>query len=328
MERRYKHLSKEERDFITVLKAQGYSMREIGEAIGRDKATISRELRRNAPAVYKGYYLSHKAQDRAQHRWITSHLRARLKNQGIRAYVVQHLKEGLSPELIAGRLPIDHPGIRISHEAIYQYIYAERRDLIHHLVRHNRKRKPRGHSRKHKKNHIPNRVSIVERPAIVEKRERVGDWEADTVVSRKSKAALQVLGDRTSRVVIIRKIPQTTSAAVRATIQKVLGIYPVDIRQTITYDNGHENVEHEKINKELGTASFFCTPYHSWEKGTVENIIGLIRRYLPKKTDFSKISDRRIAKIEHALNSRPRKCLHLRTPSEVFHQLTGVALAG
>jgi len=328
MGRRYEHLSKEERDLIAVLKAQGCFMREIGEAIGRDKATVSRELRRNAPAIYKGYYLSHKAQERARYRWVVSHQRNRLKSREIREYVVHHLKEGLSPELIAGRLPIDHPGARSSHEAIYQYIYAERRDLIRYLVRHNRKRRPRGHSRKHRKSHIPNRVSIEARPAIAEKRERVGDWEADTVVSRKSKAALQVLGDRTSRVVIIRKITNTTSAAVRATIQKALRVYPVDIRKTITYDNGHENVEHEEINEELGTRSFFCNPYHSWEKGTVENMIGLIRRYLPKGTDLKKVSNERIQEIEYALNSRPRKCLRFRTPFEVLYQLTGVALAG
>jgi len=324
----YKHLSKEERDMIAVFKAKGCSMREIGGNLGRDKATISRELQRNAPEIRKGYYLSHKAQERANERWSMSHFRNRLKNKEIRAYVEKRLKEGLSPELIAGRLRLDDPGSRISHEAIYQYVYADRKDLIRYLVRHNKKRKHRGYSRKHRKSHIPNRVSIAERPAIVEKRARVGDWEADTVISRKSKAALQVLGDRSSRLVLIRKIKQTTSAAVRKVIQDTLGVYPLDIRQTITYDNGHENVEHESINKKLGTASFFCNPYHSWEKGTVENLIGLIRRYLPKGTDFSKISDDRIAEIEYALNSRPKKCLAFRTPFEVFPQLSGVALAG
>lgn len=324
----YQHLSKEERDLIAVLKAKGCSMREIGESLGRDKATISRELQRNAPEIHKGYYLSHKAQERAKERWSVSHFRNRLKNQAIRGYVEKRLKAGLSPELIAGRLRLDDPGSRISHEAIYQYVYANRQDLIGYLVRHNKKRKHRGYSRKHKKSHIPNRVFIEERPAIVAKRERVGDWEADTVVSRKSKAALQVLGDRSSRLVIIRKIKRTTSAAVRKVIQETLGAYPLDIRQTITYDNGHENVEHEQINKKLGTASFFCHPYHSWEKGTVENLIGLIRRSLPKRTDFRKISDDRIAAIEYTLNSRPRKCLAFRTPFEVFRQLANVALAG
>src|SRR4030042_6319655 len=163
---RYQHLSKEERDLIAVLKAKGCSMRAIGENLGRDKATISRELHRNAPESRKGYYLSHKAQERAHGRWVTAHIRDRLKSPVIRAYVVQGLKAGLSPELIAGRLPLDQPGVRISHEAIYQYIYAERRELIRHLVRHNKKRRRRGHSRKHRQSHIPNRVSITARPAV------------------------------------------------------------------------------------------------------------------------------------------------------------------
>lgn len=327
MGKNYKHLSKEDRDLIAVFRAKGFSMKEIGEKLGRDKATISRELQRNAPEKHKGYYLGHKAQERAHGRWVLSHMRNRLKNDEIRAYVEKQLKDELSPELIAGRLLIDNPGAKISHEAIYQYIYTDRRDLIKYLVRHNKKRKCRGYSRKHKKSHIPNRVSIQERPAIVEKRERVGDWEADTVVSRKSKAALQVLGDRASRLVKIKKIERTTSGAVKRAIREALGTYHIDFRQTITYDNGHENVEHEQINEKLGTASFFCNPYHSWEKGTIENLIGLIRRQLPKGTDFRKISDDQIAEIEHKLNSRPRKCLDFRTPFEVFDQLTGVALA-
>lgn len=327
MGRNYKHLSKEDRDLIAILRAKGISMKEIGEKLGKDKSTISRELQRNAPEKHRGYYLGHKAQERAQVRWVSSHMRNRLKNGEIRAYTEKQLKDDLSPELIAGRLRIDMPGAKISHEAIYQYIYNDRRDLIKYLVRHNKKRKRRGYSRKHKKSHIPNRVPIQERPAIAETRERIGDWEADTVVSRRSKVALQVLGDRASRLIKIRKIERTTSAAVKKTIQEVLGTYHINFRHTITYDNGHENVEHEQINKKLGTASFFCNPYHSWEKGTVENLIGLIRRHLPKGTDFRKISDDRVAEIEHKLNSRPRKCLDFRTPFEVFDQLTGVALA-
>jgi IS30 family transposase len=171
-------------------------------------------------------------------------------------------------------------------------------------------------------------VSIEERPAIVEKRERVGDWEADTVVSKKSTAALQVLGDRASRLVRIKKIEHTTSKAVRKAIVETLGAYPIELTQTITFDNGHENVEHDWINEKLGTDSYFCNPYHSWEKGTIENLNGLIRRYLPKGTDFGKISDDQIEKIECALNSRPKKCLGFKTPFEVFDQLTVVALAG
>jgi IS30 family transposase len=325
---RYQHLSKEERDLIAVYKAQGCSLREIGASIGRDKTTISRELCRNAPEIHKGYYLSHKAQERAQGRWVAVHIRARLKSPFLRAYVERGLKAGWSPELIAGRLPLDQPGFRISHEAIYQYIYAERQDLIRHLARHNRIRRRRGHSRKHRQSHIPNRVAITARPAVVAQRIRFGDWEADTMISRRSKAALQILGDRASRLVRIRKLRHTTAAAVRQAITAMLAAYPADLRHTITYDNGHENVEHEQINQRLGTLSFFCNPYHSWEKGTVENLIGLIRRYLPKRTDLSKMRKDRIMAIENRLNSRPRKCLAYRTPFEVSRQLSCVALTG
>jgi len=324
----YQHLSKEERDLIAVYKAQGCSLREIGAKIGRDKATISRELCRNAPEIHKGYYLSHKAQERAQGRWVTAHIRARLKNPILRAYVERSLKAGWSPELITGCLPLDQPGARISHEAIYQYIYTERREFICQLARHNRIRRRRGHSRKHRHSHIPNRIAIAARPAVVAQRIRFGDWEADTVISRRSKAALQVLGDRASRLVRIHKLRHTTAAAVRQAITAMLAAYPADLRHTITYDNGHENVEHEGINQRLGTMSFFCNPYHSWEKGTVENLIGLIRRYLPKRTDFSKIRKDRIVVIEDQLNSRPRKCLAYRTPYEVSRQLSSVALTG
>jgi IS30 family transposase len=313
---------------IAVYRAQGCSLREIEVRLGRDKATISRELRRNAPPIHQGYYLSHKAQERARCRWVTTHLRPRLKCPLLRAYVEQGLRAGWSPELIAGRLPLDQPGIRVSHEAIYQYIYADHPELIHYLVRHNRQRRRRGYCRKHRNSHIPNRVAITDRPAVVAQRSRLGDWEADTVISRRSKAALQVLGERVSRLVLIRKIPGTTAAAVRQAIVAMLAGYPADLRQTITYDNGHENVEHEQIDQKLEMQSFFCNPYHSWEKGTVENLIGLIRRDLPKRTDFRTISEDRIAAIEYRLNSRPRKCLAYRTPYEVFRQFSGVALAG
>jgi IS30 family transposase len=328
MGKKYQHLSKEERDMITVLKAKDYTLGDIADELGRDKSTISRELQRNAPEIHKGYYLSHKAQERARSRWVSSHHRPRLKNQEIRDYVEKNIKAGLSPELISGRWRLGHPGSKISHEAIYQYIYEDRTDLIKYLVRAHKKRKRRGYSRKHKRSHIPNRIPIEERPAIAGKRVRVGDWEADTVVSKKSTAALQVLGDRASRLVKIRKIKHTTSEAARKAITEVLGSYPIELRQTITFDNGHENVEHERINEKLGTDSFFCNPYHSWEKGTVENLVGLIRRYLPKGTNFAKISDDRIAEIEHVLNSRPKKCLGFRTPLEAFNQLAIVALAG
>lgn len=312
------HLTAQDRDIIAISKAQGKSLKEIGDLIGKDKSTIWRELYRNAPPQHKGYYLAHKAQSRADERWQCSHQRVRLKNQPIRDYVEEHLKQAWSPEIIAGRTKIDQPELAISHEAIYQYLYSERPDLITYLVRQHKKRQRRGYSRKHKKAHIPNRKPISERPVEVTKRERFGDWEVDSIVSRQSLAAMNILVERKSRFSLLTKILQKNAEETKSAVQNKLRIYPQELRQTITYDNGSENTEHEAINQALGTVSYFCQPYHSWEKGTVENTIGLVRRSLPKGTDFSKISDEEVAGIESWLNQRPRKCLDYKKPIEVF----------
>ena len=322
MYRKYKHLTEEERDMIAVLKAKGIPLSGIGQKIGRHKSTIFRELYRNAPPIPKGYYLSHKAQERAKNRWADTHKRERLKNQEVRKYVEIGLRKGWSPEIIAGRLSIDRSGNSISHEAIYQYIYEERKELIGYLVRRHKKRMKRGHSRKHQKSHIPNRVSISERPDVVDKRERIGDWESDSMVSGQSKVAVNVLADRKSRVTLINLLSQKTASETKWAIIQSLIKYPA---YTITYDNGSENTEHEGINKVLDITSYFCRPYHSWEKGTVENTIGLIRRWLPKKTDLAQVSKVKIMEIESWLNNRPRKCLSYKTPLEVFEETLTVA---
>lgn len=325
MHGRYTHLTKEERDMVAVLKAKGITLSGIAREVGRYTSTISRELTRNAPPTNKGYYLSHMAQERAFNRWSATHKRERLKNQEIREYVESKLKNGWSPEIIAGRLSIDKPGESISHEAVYQYIYEERRELIPYLVRRHKKRLKKGHSRKHQRSHIPNRVPISERPEIIEKRERIGDWENDSMGSRQSKVVVNVLADRKSRVTLLKKLLQKTANATKRAIIQSLIEYP---SYTITYDNGSENTEHEEINKVLDIKSYFCEPYHSWEKGTVENTIGLIRRWLPKKTDLAQVSEVEIMEIENWLNNRPRKCLNYKTPLEIIEEERSVALAG
>ena len=319
---KYKHLTEEERDMIAVLKAKGISLSGIAQKIDRHKSTIFRELNRNAPPIHKGYYLSHKAQERAKKRWAATHKRERLKNQEVRKYVEVGLRKGWSPEIIAGRLSIDRSSNSISHEAIYQYIYEKRKELIICLVRRHKKRMKKGHSRKHQNSHIPNRVPISERPNIVEQRKRIGDWENDSMGSRQSKAVVNVLADRKSRVTLLNLLSKKTARETRLAILQSLRKYPA---YTITYDNGSENTEHEKINKVLDTTSYFCKPYHSWEKGTVENTIGLIRRWLPKKTDLAQVSKAKIMEIESWLNNRPRKCLNYKTPLEVFEETLTVA---
>ncbi len=318
MPKRYKHLSAEERDLLAVWKGEGKSLRAIARRLGRNTATLSRELKRNAPPIRRGRYLPHKAQARYAARNSTRAMRPKLKTTRIRRYVGQRLAAGWSPELIAGRLARLWPGERVSHEAIYGWIYTEARHHIPDLVRAHRRRLRRGYSRRHTKAHIPGRVSIDKRPAVVETRRQAGHWEADTVVSRASKAVLQVAVERKTRYLKMKRMPRRTAADMRKGLNRMLCRFPRGLLRTITYDNGTENTEHLKVNEMLGTRSYFCAPFHSWERGTAENTIGLVRRRLPKKTDFATVSDRRVKSIKRWTNNRPRKCLDYKTPAEAL----------
>ena len=227
----------------------------------------------------------------------------------------------MSPELIAGRIGLEHSGLSISHEAIYQYIYHPktegRAELIGHLVRGHRKRKPKGIGRRERKTKIPNRIPLEARPQSVETRHRFGHWEGDSLVSRKSLAALNSLVERKSRLLLLtrleRKSAELTTDAVILRLQEL----PEKARRTLTLDNGTENAQHEAITEAIGMQCYFARPYASWQRGTNESVNGLVRRYFPKGTDFSKITDEQVAKVESLINNRPRKCLGYKTPLEV-----------
>lgn len=323
--KRYNHLTLDDRAVISVMKGEGFSQKEIADKLKIAPSTISRELKRNAPPLHSGYYLPHKAHERYTERFSTSHQRPTLKNETIRSYVEENLKEKWSPEQISGRLSIDHPGQRISHEAIYQFIYSEHPQYVKLLARAHRKRKYRGQGKRHKTSHIPNRTPIAKRPEGINNRTWRGHWEADTMVSRRSSSTLVTINERKTKIVIMDKVKENTAKAVSNVIIARMKMLPKRLRRSITYDNGHENVMHEKVNQVLGMKSYFCAPYHSWEKGTVENTNGLIRRYLPKGTDFSNIKKSDIRQIENALNNRPRKCLRYKTPLEVLERQVALA---
>jgi IS30 family transposase len=325
MGKQYTQLTSEERDIISVLWAQEKGFGEIARVVGRHKSTICREFKRNKSSVYN-VYLSHRAHERAVKRKQHAAQRLRLKNGVTMAYVIEKLHLDLK---VAGRICHDLAGESISHEAIYQFIYAretlKHMDLRPCLLRRHRKRLERGHSRKHQKPHIPERLSITERPASVNDRCEPGHWEVDTMVSRQSAPSLGVALERLSRKTHIAKRAAKTAKELRLFLNRRLSRHPDHMRKTITYNNGPENVEHTLVNQALGTQSYFCEPYHNWEKGSVEHPIGLIRRYLPKGTDFATITKERIKRIEDALNNRPRKVLNYRTPNEIFNE--SVALA-
>jgi IS30 family transposase len=319
MSKHYKHLSEEERDRLAILKGQDLPMRAIAAQLGRSPSTISRELRRNASSGRSSGYLPHKAQTEADLRWRQSHRRPRLKAPFLRSYVRIGLKRGWSPEQIAGRLRYEGHSLTVSHEAIYQWIYLEARELIPRLAKSHRKRLPRRYC-KHSRFRIPNRVFISERPQHVLTREQPGHWEVDTANSPRGTAALAVAVERKTRYMRIKAISRKTAMAFRKSLVESLGSYPDHIRATITYDNGAENTCHCWVDRALGTQAYFCEPYHSWEKGTVENSIGLVRRYFPKGTYFNKVTRNQVVSVERRLNNRPRKCLNCQTPAEAFRQ--------
>jgi IS30 family transposase len=320
MKKSYKHLSVEERDLLAVLKGKGHGIRDISRILKRSPSSISRELKRNAPPVNTGYYLSHRAHQRYVLRNQQRARRLRLKTKPIRAYARRQLKRGWSPELISGRWSRLHPNQTIGPEAIYQWIYIEASDLIPYLVRHHRRRLSFGHTRKHAKNHIPSRVSIDKRTRAINQRKQFGHWETDTMVSRESKVTLRALVERQSRFSKLGKLKRKTALQMSQSLNRTLCRFPQEARLSLTYDNGTENTNHLETNRVLGTKSFFCAPFHSWEKGTVENTIGLVRRHLPKKTDLAKVSLKEFKAIERWLNNRPRKCLGFKTPAEVFRR--------
>ena len=319
----YRHISGRDRDRIAHWHTHGSSLSEIAHRLGRNKSSISRELRRNASTV-DGSYFALAAQERAEERATTTHQRPRLKTQRIRRYVERQLKSGWSPEQIAAKLPEKIPGRRISAEAIYQYVYdprvQQRVDLRQYLWRHRKRRHLRRERKGRKCPNIPNRTPIDQRPSHIGEREEFGHWEADTIVSHKSLAAVSVTCERKTRLVRLRKMRRKTSRQMVRGVTTALGALPQKARLSLTYDNGPENADHEHINDQLGTTSYFCQPYHSWEKGTVENTIGLVRRYIPKGTDLANVSQYQLNKIERILNARPRKCLSFQTPKNVFQQ--------
>lgn len=314
MSKRYKHLTRRERDRIAVLTSRGVSIREVARELGRSPATISRELRRHTAEGEE--YLPSQAHQEYQAQWSECHRRARLKEPAIRIYVRRKVGLGWSPEQIAGRL-WEEKRLEISHEAIYQWIYAEARELIPHLPRAKPKRVSRRY-RKHSRPRIPGRVSIWERPREVEDREQIGHWEVDTIHARGSKAVLVILTERKTRLMKLRYLPSRTALGVDGAIVRALGQYPRELRRTLTYDNGTENSQHRKTNATLGTQSYFCDPQAGWEKGTVENTIGLVRRYFPKNRSLDQVSAKEVQKVEKKLNNRPRKCLQFLTPKEAF----------
>jgi IS30 family transposase len=311
--RTYKQLTSGQRYQISVLKKIGCNPTEIAKELEVHKSTIIRELTRNTGE--RGYRPKQAHEKACERRAKVAHKKHILAETW--KVVEEKLRQEWSPEQVSGWLK-KYQGIRISHEWIYQYILADQRangDLYTHLRQHGKRRKRYG--KYDRRGKLPNRVSIEERPQMVEQRERLGDWEIDTLVGKGHRGALVSLVERKSRYTLLQPVTQRLANWVADATISLLCPF-ADLVHTITGDNGKEFAEHVRIAETLKASFYFAHPYSAWERGTNENTNGLVRQYFPKKTDFSTVSFSETKLAVDKLNHRPRKCLDFKTPFEVF----------
>ena len=310
----YKHLSVFDRSLIGQKHKEGWHESRIAKLIKRNRSTVIRELARNHSGVGLGYRAEF-AHTKAMKKRALRGKRPRLKSTKIRKYVVQKLKLGWSPEQITIRLSIDHPGLALVHETIYQYVYAQVRrggngkvykgceDLRPYLARRHTRRQKKGF-RQAQKAERPVFPSIHDRPLAVENRKQIGHWEDDTMVSRESTGRLKTINERVSGVVLIGKMKDGTVAESNRVVCERLGSIPVTLRRTLTRDRGTENYGYKTIEKNLQMQCYFADAYCSQQRGSNENLNGLIRRVFPKKTNFANVTDAQVQRVEYLLNSR------------------------
>lgn len=326
---KYRHLSLEERERLFAFKEKGLSLREIAKKLHRSQSSLTRELKRNIKygnEYFGNTYLPCKAQKLAEKRAKKQRYKAPLKDPAIFVYVRKKLRAYWSPETIAGRLPIDRPGLSICHETIYQYIYSKRTKTrgmhLEEYLTFKRKKRMQHNGRSVRRiNKIPEAVSIDKRPKVVNNRKQLGHWETDNVIGKQSdKTALSVTVERVLHVTLINKLSRTAHKKTNSLVLR-LNTYPEKLRKTLTTDNGSENSDHKRLTALTGMQVYFCHAYHSWEKGTVENTNGIIRRFIPKRVSIDSLSDEYIAALEYKLNSTPKKCLNFYTPYEMMQKL-------
>lgn len=311
---RYRHLIQEERYQISALREAGWSLGAIAAKLGRHASSISRELNRNRVV---GPYQPQAAGLLATARSQQSAANARRIPAAAWEFAREKLAETWSPQQISGyqrtaQLP------RLSHEAIYQRIYEDKRGggSLHLALRiHKQRRKRRGV--RERRGTIPNQVSIDQRPDIVANRERYGDWEADLVIGARHSQALVTINERKSRYALITRVASKQAAGVSLAIIAQLRPF-AHMAHTLTTDNGKEFAQHELIATQLELGYYFAHPHAAWERGANENLNGLLRQFFPKHRKLEEVTDEEIALAQHRLNHRPRKCLGYKTPHQVF----------
>lgn len=318
-------LTQYEREQIAYSLKLKRSIRTIARLLKRDHSVIVRELQRNRGP--DGRYDPRHAQTKADRRAKKTNWRKLETNGQLHDWVEGKLKEGWSPELAAGRLRDEPPkelsGATVSHEQIYDYIYegpGRFEGWYHFLENKHRTRRKRHARTKGGKARIPERISIAERPEAAGTRERYGDWESDLALFKQQRPVLSVQYERKAQLTRFRRVLDKTADANDEAIRETLDPLPRELRLSLTFDNGLENVCHTGIRDDFDLPTFFCHPYCSWEKGGVENAIGRIRKHLPRETNLATLTDADLLRLQEKLNDRPRKSLRYRTPNEVWNE--------
>ena len=316
----YSHLTAAQREKLCALRLEGQSMTDCALALGVNKGTVSRELKRNTATIAWGVYLPDRAENLYKGRRKACHPKVKMDSPIFRKKVVLMLQKGWSPETVGGRLTQQGEKRSISHETLYDWIYESaigKRDTLSEYL-------PRGHKKRRKKRgrgvhaaRVEGRVFIEARSKEANDRSEFGHYESDSVLCA-WREAVNTLVERMTRRVTITKLCDKTAAATATALTTRL---KDELVKSITADNGPENAAHEEVAATLNAPFFFCHPYHSWEKGTNENRNGVIRRYLPKDADLSKWSQDELDEIAEDINTTPMKCLGYRTPNEVYSQL-------
>lgn len=315
MTKQYNQLAYEQRCQISVLMKSGWSQRAIADAVGVNQSTINRELARNTGE--RGY--RHKqAQEKAARRRQEAVKPTKMTPEMI-VTIESKLRIEWSPEQISGWLLADREQL-ISHESIYLHVWADKRaggDLYTHLRRQG-KRYDKRRNGKSTRGQIKNRVSIDERPEVVEDKSRVGDWEIDTVIGKGHSGALVTIVERATNFTVSAQVNSKSAADVTQATIALLRPFK-EVVHTITADNGKEFAYHEKISKALSAEVYFAHPYSSWERGLNENTNGLLRQYFPKDTNFKGVTQREVGRAVKRLNARPRKGLDFKTPGQLMN---------
>jgi IS30 family transposase len=317
MGERYDQLSLEERCTIARLREAGQSIRKIAAALDRPPSAVSRELKRNTGRQI-GYKPAYAQQQARARRWSGSRLE---RDDALRELVLDRLAAGWSPEQVAGRLAIDQDSPVISYETIYRFIYAQIRRTNDYrwrlyLPRAKSRRGRRGRKGGSALTLIPGRIPLAQRPHA--DRSTPGHWEADLMLFAAYGQVILAAHERTSRLTIVARPEGKSAAPIAEQLVQWLVPLPPPLRSTISFDNGGEFARHQRL-REIGTQTFFCDTHSPWQKGGIENAIGRLRRYLPRKTNLDSLTPEQITAAASAYNSTPRKCLDFKTPAEAFH---------